>query len=438
MAPTRRSSYTHEFKLMVIASAERVGNREAARQHGCSEKGVRDWRRMEASIRAAPRQHRAVSSRGAQWPAIDDAVSNYIDSRRQNGLGVSRALIRLEALKTAEKLNITPFKASDGWCTRFLRRNNYSLRRPTKIAQKLGKDYANKLTKFQRFVIKKRQQNNYQLQCIGNMDETPVYMDMLPHSTYNKKGEKTVLIKSTGHEKSRFTTVLAVMADGTKLPPMLIFKRKTKPPGTFPPGIIVHQHEKGWMDEAGTKLWLEKVWQRRPGGLRRRKALLVWDSFKAHLTEDVTRSVEATNTDIAVIPGGLTGILQPLDVSINKPFKDGLRRRWVEWMAAEQYTFTAGGNMRAPPLITLAQWVKDTWDELNVPVITRSFKKCCISNALDGTEDDLVWEDRDREDPNDSEDVDDPGEPSDPYEDEIVPADWETLFGGTNDDDNEE
>ena len=61
MAPVRRNSYTHEFKLMVISSAERVGNREAARQHGCSEKGVRDWRRMETSIRAAPRRHRAVS-----------------------------------------------------------------------------------------------------------------------------------------------------------------------------------------------------------------------------------------------------------------------------------------------------------------------------------------------------------------------------------------
>ena len=64
MAPVRRNSYTHKFKLMVIASAERVGNREAARQHGCSEKGVRDWRRMEVSIRAAPRQHRAVSNMG--------------------------------------------------------------------------------------------------------------------------------------------------------------------------------------------------------------------------------------------------------------------------------------------------------------------------------------------------------------------------------------
>ena len=51
---------------------------------------------MKASIRAASHQHRVVSSRGVQWPAIDDAVSTYIDSRRQGGLGVSRALIRLE------------------------------------------------------------------------------------------------------------------------------------------------------------------------------------------------------------------------------------------------------------------------------------------------------------------------------------------------------
>jgi len=34
-------------------------------------------------------------------------------------------------------------------------------------------------------------------------------------------------------------------------------------------------------------------------------------------------------------------------------------------------------------------------------VIVRSFKKCCISNALDGSEDDILWED-DCEDKDDS------------------------------------
>ena len=61
-------------------------------------------------------------------------------------------------------------------------------------------------------------------------------------------------------------------------------------------------------------------------------------------------------------------------------------------MAAEEYTFTAGGNMRAPDLLTLAQWVKDSWADIKVPMVVKSFKVCCISNSLDGTEDDIVWD----------------------------------------------
>jgi len=34
-------------------------------------------------------------------------------------------------------------------------------------------------------------------------------------------------------------------------------------------------------------------------------------------------------------------------------------------------------------------------------IIVRSFKKCCISNALSGSEDDIVWED-DGEDKDDN------------------------------------
>jgi len=47
-------------------------------------------------------------------------------------------------------------------------------------------------------------------------------------------------------------------ADGTKLKPMVIFKQKTLPKENFPPGVLVHCHPKGWMDEAGMKLWVGK------------------------------------------------------------------------------------------------------------------------------------------------------------------------------------
>ena len=59
-------------------------------------------------------------------------------------------------------------------------------------------------------------------------------------------------------------------------------------------------------------------------GFHKPPSLLVWDNFSAHLTEGVTKKVRDTKLQVAVIPGGLISILQPLNVSINKPFKDKL------------------------------------------------------------------------------------------------------------------
>ncbi|KAG7166842.1 Pogo transposable element-like 84 [Homarus americanus] len=77
-------------------------------------------------------------------------------------------------------------------------------------------------------------------------------------------GAKTVTVKTCGHEKTHYTVVLACCADGTKLPPLLILKRKTLPKERIPNGVYVHVHPKGWMDEGGVKVWINKVWSRRP------------------------------------------------------------------------------------------------------------------------------------------------------------------------------
>ena len=53
------------------------------------------------------------------------------------------------------------------------------------------------------------------------------------------KGERNVTINITGHEKDRFTVMLACTADGGKLPLCVVFKRKTLPKDKFPAGVIV-------------------------------------------------------------------------------------------------------------------------------------------------------------------------------------------------------
>jgi len=39
-------------------------------------------------------------------------------------------------------------------------------------------------------------------------------------------------------------------------------------------------------------------------------------------------------------------------------------------------------------------WVSAAWKAIPESIIIRSFKKCCISNALDGSNDDILWEDK--------------------------------------------
>lgn len=173
---------------------------------------------------------------------------------------------------------------------------------------------------------------------------------------------------------------------------MVIFKRKTLPKVANKHGVVIAAQENGWMDTERMKTWIEKVWRSRRGGLGRRRSLLVCDMFEAHVTESVKTALTRENTNLAVIPSGLTSILQPLDVSLNKPFKDGVRKRWMEWMAEGVHEFTATGRQKKPSEELILSWIAGAWQDISEEMIESSFLKCGITNNLDGSEDDLVYE----------------------------------------------
>jgi len=115
--------------------------------------------------------------------------------------------------------------------------------------------------------------------------------------------------------------------------------------------------------------------------------MMVYDSFRGHLVESVKKKFRENGFDLAVIPGGLTSICQPLDVAINKPFKDNFRKEWHLWMANGGAGETAAGNLRRARLSEVCGWVKRSWDNISDEVIIKSFKKCGISNSLNELED---------------------------------------------------
>ena len=59
------------------------------------------------------------------------------------------------------------------------------------------------------------------------------------------------------------------------------------------------------------------------------------ENIKGQITPAVTELLESQNIHTCLLPPNTTDLLQPLDLSVNKPAKDFLRRCFEEWYSKE-------------------------------------------------------------------------------------------------------
>ena len=247
----------------------------------------------------------------------------------------------------------------------------------------------------QKIVITIRKAESIGPADIINMDQTICRFDMPPSRTNNKRGERTIRIKTTRAEKKGFTVALAATASGKKFPAVIMFKERGGSLGVhvrrsvcIPPNVRVRASTNGWMTADEYQHWLAYVY-----GKETQRRLLIVDSYKPHQTEDSVKKVkDSCNSDVIIIPGGCTSIVQPMHRCINRPFKEHVRASWQEWMRQDRAK-TKKGNLKQPTRQDAINWVSKAWESIKQETLTRSFLMCGISNALDSSEDDLVSDD---------------------------------------------
>ena len=183
-------------------------------------------------------------------------------------------------------------------------------------------------------------------------------------------------MKNPPGDKECFTINLTVKADGTKLPAEVIFKTTARAGQlcddfieklNVPSNIEVMSAPKAWWskkfdDQYVTKLFPEV----------QEETVLLRDSFAVHLMEEIVDRLEGLNVHQIVIPPGMTGELQPLDVGINKPFKDYVKEEYRRWRMSNM-TFTAKGYIRKPGKKDFLQFVSRAWYKVTESVVQRSF-----------------------------------------------------------------
>lgn len=215
--------------------------------------------------------------------------------------------------------------------------------------------------------------------------------------------------------------MLAVTADGGKLPPLLIFKGipspKARPPPprsiereflnykdktgrTYPRGVVYAVDPKAWHTQrVFDDVWMPRVWKQRPGrsgrlgGYREPDTLLAWDDYTVHKTAASVAAMAASNTTVFLVPGGLTPKIQPCDGRINKLFKENMSKLYDDYMASPNIKRGTNGYPEPPSRGLLAQWVKKAWDAVDGDTIRSSWTKAGLLLASDGSEDE-AWANR--------------------------------------------
>ena len=328
-------SYSLKFKLEVIGDAEKTTIGAASRKFSIDRKRVREWlkqkdainEKLQATTGWSKKKRLDGGGRKLGDEEFENHVLEWIHSQRARNLRVSRKMIMKKAkLFAASKAEASGtesnFNASCGWLHSFMLRNGLSLRRRTTQAQKSPDKLIDKVIAYILYVRRLREQNNYDLGSIIAMDETPVFHDMLTNTTVTQKGAKSVVMKTTGHDKNRITVVLAAKANGEKCKPYVVFpgaKREVQNLKKDPDLrnlCFIESTPNGWMNELTTIDSIDKVLKTFNFGTKR---LLAWDSYRAHLTHESKDLLRKGKIDQVIIPGGATGHIQAPDVCWNKP-----------------------------------------------------------------------------------------------------------------------
>ncbi|CAI7840265.1 unnamed protein product [Closterium sp. NIES-53] len=298
-----RHLYTAKEKLHWLKMQEfqpDLSNRALAKLAKVQPCQIRDWKKMRERLEVASGCRRRLMGAGrkAKYPFMERAVYRQFLSHRAKGLSVSVNMLQKWSAKYMKhRMPGVNWRASFRWSARFRARWHLARRVKTKMGQKLAADCKEKVESFWEFVRQMRTLHDYPLDLIVNADQTPLFLEMPAERSIEMKGARTVHVRSAGYQKERVTVMLAVTAGGLKLPPYVVFKRKTVPKVAIPAGNLQKL-------PAETVLrWIDESWEAVPEELVK----------KAFVTCGISTSIDGTEDHLILAHMRDKGEVEVLD-----------------------------------------------------------------------------------------------------------------------------
>ena len=88
-----------------------------------------------------------------------------------------------------------------------------------------------------------------------------------------------------------------------------------------------------------------------------KRGLFIMDNHSTHIDPEVKNKITSFRYDISFLPPNCTSRLQPLDLGINKPFKDYYSEMWQDWFEDLVNKHNNKGKFESPSKELIVTWI---------------------------------------------------------------------------------
>lgn len=160
---------------------------------------------------------------------------------------------------------------------------------------------------------------------LWNADETGFCTSVSSSRVLARRGARDVHETSGGTGREHYTVLGAGAANGTRLPPFILYKgtnlyaRWTK---GGPAGAVFGMSDSGWMETNSFTEWFKKLFVPAVTSLTKTGSVILFlDGHYSHISLELTHHAKSQGIHLYCLPSHLTHILQPLDVGVYGPAK---------------------------------------------------------------------------------------------------------------------
>lgn len=348
-----------QLRIALVALCE--GLQQASRSFSTDSGLIRLWLKEARRCLRPSEQEQTGNAEGSE------RMVAWVLAMREQQLPITESNLFHKASALRKKGTFSPaFRISYDWAVGFMlqhRLGPQSLFKEARMARRLPPSLELQVGSFRQFTQQVIRVQELSDSRVAAMDELCLFVDL---RVVQDRARCSQALELTG-SVPLVTVYLTVLANGRMLPSLVMTNRKlAQKPG--PDFVMLQDGADSLLVEEVLELWTNKVWMphvSRPSAPH--KSLLVLDRHREHLRESFLTSISGAGTLPAVVPGGCSFRLQPLEVCLKPVLKFFLLSRWAKLTSAnpEELQESSPQQLQANVAQVLVGWVTEALTHMN-------------------------------------------------------------------------